>query len=241
MGAFEYEVNNGQVSKNDLSRFFNRYRVNKYIFDTLINLGKTNFAEYKVLEPGCGNGEKLRFFSEWNVKPENCHGLELSESAVELCKELSPAKMNFQVGDAFSMPYESNTFDIVVCSGLFGCFDNDTDVLKLTREIDRVLDTDGVLIVCDLNENFADMYADNEFVMAKNLRGYCTRKKTLESLLSNYFKCVLQFPAFAQDLYVGQEGQAMGVESFPSLDQRIDNEEVTCSYTFWAFVKSWGF
>ena len=237
MTAYYYGAAKPHIEKRDLSAYFNRYRVQKYILDTLIQLGKTHFDDYKVLEPGCGAGDKLRFMTEWGVRPENCYGLDCEESAIEYSRKLSPANMNLQVGDVFNMPFERNTFDIVMTSGLFGCFQNNNDVLNLAAALDRVLKDGGVLLVADLNENYESFYAENEAVLDRNLRGYNTAEKQLENLMFPRFRCVLQRPMFATESYVDPSGEPMGAHQFPFIDHGIETGEVECAYSFWAFIK----
>ncbi len=237
MSTFNYNDDIPQLSKTDISRHFNRHRVTKYFIDMLVKLGKTDLKNYKVLEPGCGGGDKLRFFAEMNVPPENCYGIEMSQSGVDRCKRLSPAAMNFQVGDAMNMPFEENFFDIVVCSGLFGCFQDDNDVKKLSAQIDKVLKQDGVLLLPDLNHNYVDFYGQNEAVMAKNLRGFNTETKELENLLAERFRIVKQQPIFVVDVLVGADGNPIEIENYPLVDYQIDQGVMKCSYSFWTFVK----
>lgn len=189
MVTFEYAQDGSKpLNALDLYRLFNNYRVRKYIIGILLNLNKTQLSDYKILEPGCGGGDKLRFFTELRVKPENCYGLDISERAINLSKSLSPSTMNFQVGSVFDMPFEKNTFDIISCSGLFGCFNDDNDIRKISMEFKRVIKDNGVLFVLDINENFNITYGNCEAVMQKKLRSFDSKKGELEHLLSDEFR-----------------------------------------------------
>ncbi len=225
------------VNIGDIFVLFNNYRVYKYMLGILVELGKTDFPNYKILEPGCGSGSKLRFLTECRAKPENCYGLEMSSSAVELCKKLSPAAMNFQQGSAMSMPFEDNYFDIVICSGLFGCFNVDQDVTRLSGEIDRVLKANGIMFVLDINENFNEFYAHNKAVMDKKLRPYDSQNGELEALLEDRFTVVSRLPAFVIDGYLKPDNTPVEVTDLPIIDKAIDDREERCAYTLWAFFK----
>ena len=116
MSTFEYTQDGSHILyAYDLYTLFNNYRRWKYIIGILLKLNKTQFSEYKILEPGCGGGDKLRFFTELRVKPENCYGIDINESSINLCKALSPGAMNFQVGSVFDMPFAECKFDIIMC------------------------------------------------------------------------------------------------------------------------------
>lgn len=112
------------LSSVDFFRQFNNNRIYKNIIGTLLKLNKTDVKDYKVLEPGCGPGNKLRFFTDIGV------------------------------ASALDMPYEDDSFDIILCSGLLACFDKDEDFVKFTGELKRLLKKDGVLFIVDINENY---------------------------------------------------------------------------------------
>jgi ubiquinone/menaquinone biosynthesis C-methylase UbiE len=225
------------LSESDLFVLFNNYRVYKYLIGILVALGKIDFPSYKILEPGCGSGSKLRFLTECRAKPENCYGLEMSTFAVELCKSLSPAVMNFQQGSALAMPYDDDEFDIVICSGLFGCFNVDQDVERLSAEIDRVLKRDGILVVIDINENFNNFYANTPAVMAKTLRTFDSKNGELEGLLEDKFTVVSRLPAFVIDNYLKEDLSPSDVTDLPIIDKGIDDGSIDCAYTLWVFFK----
>ena len=237
MAEFQYYNEFSTLSAVDLSRHFNSYRVSQAIVDILVRLLKTDMHEYKVLEAGCGTGDKLRSFVEIGARPENCFGLDMSERGIELAKHLSPAVMHYTVGDAFHMPYEDETFDIVFASGLFGCFADNAKVEALGTELRRVMKPNGVLLLCDLNHNFEDFYGTNDAVMAKGLRGYNTENKELEGLLKGKFSVVMSRPIFAIDCYFDASHNPMGLEHFPLIAHQIDNSGMKCAYNFWTFVK----
>jgi len=237
MATFSYEINNGSLDNSTLSQNFNRYRGYKQILDTLVKLRKVKLSEYKVLEPACGGGDKLRLLTEYGVKPENCYGFDVSDDAIRRCRRLSPGMMNFQLGDAFNMPYDDDFFDVILCSGLFGCYQSDDDGRKLATELARVLKFTGVLLICDLTENFEKVYGDNPAIMAKNLRGYDTKSGQLEALLSEHFQGVTIAPLFSHDIYNADNGSSLPVEGFSTLETKIDDGSLGTTYSLWSFIK----
>jgi len=219
----------------DLYRCFNNYRIWKYIIAALLNLKKTQLPQYKILEPGCGGGEKLRFFTELRAKPQNCYGLDISEIAINLCKYLSPDTMNFQVGSVFDLPFENNTFDIIICSGLFDCFNDDNDIKRISKALKRVIKDDGIVFIIDINENFPKIYGNNEAVMQKKLRCFDSKKGELEHLLSNDFNLFRRSYIFACEAY-NPGGVVAQLVDLPFIDIKMDREEFTCAYSLWAFL-----
>lgn len=219
----------------DLYRCFNNYRIWKYIIAALLTLNKTQLSEYKILEPGCGGGEKLRFLTELRVKPENCYGLDISETAINLCKYLSPVTMNFQVGSVFDLPFENNTFDIIICSGLFSCFNDDNDIKRISKALKRVIKGDGILFIIDINENFPIVYGNTEAVMQKKLRCFDSKKGELEHLLSNDFNLFRRSYIFGCDAY-SPGGALAQLVDLPVIDIMMDRGQYTCAYSMWTFL-----
>ncbi len=224
------------LNKADLYKTFNNYRINKFIIAMLLKLNKTNLPKYKVLEAGCGSGDKSRFLTELRVKPENCYGIDINESAIGICNELSNSAMSFVVGSVLDLPYEHNVFDIVICSGLMCCFKNDDDIRRVSEELYRVSQNGGVLIVIDINENFLQAYGQNPLVMAKGFRSFNTKTQELEKLLADNFDLCHQQPIFAADAYSVNQNQSAGVLHLPQIDFAIDNGDLGCAYSLWAFV-----
>ena len=237
MTTYRYSLEGSTpLHKTDLFRLFNNYRVYKYIIELLVDLGITDLNSYKILEPGCGDGNKLRFFTELRALPENCYGLEISDASIELCKQLSPAAMNFVQGSALDMPFEQDFFDIILCSGLFGCFNNEQDIRKISSELNRVLKRSGILFVLDLNENFNDIYSSNPYVMEKGFNTFDSTAGELESLLQE-FTVISIIPAFACENYGRFDRTPAQVTDLPRIDAAIDNGDRKCGYTLWTFFK----
>jgi|GEM_PF-2612892 SAM-dependent methyltransferase len=224
------------LSLHDLYRVFNNYRVWKNIIGLLMMLGKTRLPEYKILEPGCAGGDRLRFFTNLRVRPENCFGFDISEKAIGICKSLSPVSMNFQVGSILDIPHEDNKFDIIFCSNVLGCFNADNDVVKISRELRRVIKKDGVLLIIDMNELYFQYYKDSKVVMDKELRCFDTSKSELEGLLTGEFTQFRRVNVFRGELYVMQDGSYADINHLPLIDNGIDQGTVPCVYTLYAFV-----
>lgn len=238
---YEHQIKR-PLGREDFFRLFNNNRVYKYLLELLIQLDKTHFENYKVFEPGCGSGSKLRFFSEYRIKPENCYGLETSEAAIEICRHRSPASMNFTLGSVMEIPHEDNMFDIILCSGLFDCFNKDEDVKRVSKELERVMKPDGILFVIDINENFNKLYGSNPYVMKKNLRPYNSKNGELENLLIDEFTIVSRLPMFIAENYGKVDGTSeyADVTDLPTLDIAIDRGALEATYTLWTFFKNFG-
>lgn len=95
----------------------------------------------QLLEIGCGAGRYLRSFQHYRPDLE-LHGCDISHIALDEAKKADPeGKIDYKLGDALNLPYEDNSFDIVL---LFDVFEHVTDVGKAADEVARVLKPGGV-------------------------------------------------------------------------------------------------
>lgn len=86
---------------------------------------RTNVNPVEILEAGCG--------TQWNLNLDIDYvltGVDLSQEAMEIRKELYDDIDNFIVGDLATVPIDDGTFDIVFCSY----------VLEHLRDAEAVLD-----------------------------------------------------------------------------------------------------
>lgn len=97
----------------------------------------------KVLEVGCGDGTRLAWLKK-NLNAD-CYGIEPSAQAVAA----SCAKgINVQQGTADILPFDSQSFDIVIFGFCLYLCDRE-DLFRIASEADRVLCTPGWLMIMD--------------------------------------------------------------------------------------------
>lgn len=105
-----------------------------------------------LLEIGCGAGRYLRAFRHYRPDLE-LHGCDISHIALEEAEKADPKhEIDYKLGDALNLPYEDNSFDIVL---LFDVFEHVTDVGKAADEVARVLKPGGVFhcfVPCEGNK-----------------------------------------------------------------------------------------
>jgi len=100
----------------------------------------------RVLEVGSGRGGGA-FLMHKYFKPSTTIGLDISDAAVELCNRIyATPGLNYVQGDACALPFDDNSFDIVVnieSSHGYPCF------TKFLAEVKRVLKPGGHLLLAD--------------------------------------------------------------------------------------------
>lgn len=105
----------------------------------------------KILEVGCGNGFWLREFVKWGASPDNLAGVDLLGERVMQARQLSPAGIAFQNGNAARLDFVDNSFDIVLQATVFTSIRDDAVKHKVAAEMLRVLKRRGVLLWYDFH------------------------------------------------------------------------------------------
>ena len=89
----------------------------------------------KVLDIGCGNGRNLFYRKDLEMV-----GVELSS---ELCKIVLDKGGVIHNSNMTELPFESNSFDAIICVAVYHHLDNDRDRKKAISEMYRVLKASG--------------------------------------------------------------------------------------------------
>lgn len=117
-----------------LSGFFKRYIVKNLKF-------KKNMT---VLDIGCANGTLLKMLN--SKKTIYGTGLDISPEMIKVAQRLHP-DFNFFVGNAESLSFSDNSFDIITCSASIHHF---SDLSLFLKEAARVLRPDGRLVIAEI-------------------------------------------------------------------------------------------
>jgi SAM-dependent methyltransferase len=110
------------------------------------------FYQGQCLEIGFGSMGWLADLISWGVPETDLHGIELSTERAGRAREILP-QADLRVGDAASLPWQANSFKLVVASTVFTSILNDTVRQKVAREIVRVLAPGGALLWYDFAVN----------------------------------------------------------------------------------------
>jgi len=119
----------------DLSDILN-LKGDEKVLDVGCGLGKATIGVAKLLNKG-----KVIGIDIWdrmdiiNASPERAY----ENAEIEAVSD----KVEFRTGDAFSIPFHDNSFDVVVAASLLDSFGSDSKRLKFLSEALRVLKPDG--------------------------------------------------------------------------------------------------
>ena len=100
----------------------------------------------KVLDLGTGTGVLIPFLLKAVGSTGQVSAVDYAEKMVKICKSKYThlPNVNFSVQQVEKLDFPSQTFDAVTCFGLFPHIDNKEEAL---RQINRVLKTNGKLII----------------------------------------------------------------------------------------------
>lgn len=101
----------------------------------------------RVLDVGCGTGAQLKRYVDAGCMAS---GVDLSPSMLEAAKKHLGSEVDLRLADATALPYEDDTFDIVLCSMFLHELDPDTRSL-VVGEVARVLKPDGRNVIVEFD------------------------------------------------------------------------------------------
>jgi 2-polyprenyl-6-hydroxyphenyl methylase/3-demethylubiquinone-9 3-methyltransferase len=110
-----------------------------------------NWENLKVLDVGCGGGLACETLAKLGA---DVSGIDLSENSIKVAKNhagQSQLKVDYQQGAAEGLPYESNSFDVVLC---FDVLEHVSNLEKVISEVHRVLSHGGIFLFDTINRTF---------------------------------------------------------------------------------------
>ncbi len=111
-------------------------RLQKWLIDNFYKAVLASLRDIKVkrvLDVGCGEGFGLKRVKANNIGYHH-EGLDISQEAINLGKKLNP-QIKFTLGSVYRLPYENNSFDLILCNEVL---EHLMDPEKALKEIARV-------------------------------------------------------------------------------------------------------
>ena len=131
----------------------------RYVSKSFVSVAKKRgMTSGKVLDVGTGTGLLAIEFAK-RVPGVEVTGLDLSDVVLELArdnvrKSEGPLRVSFEKGDAEDMPFEDDTFDLVISSNTLHLIENP---IRVFNEIQRVLKPQGAFLISDLRRSWLGM------------------------------------------------------------------------------------
>ena len=112
-----------------------------------------------VLDVGCGTGAVLELL-HGEYPEKRLTGLDLTPRMIEVARAKQLENVRFIVGDAEALPFESRSFDAVLCSNSFHHYPHPE---RFFAEVARVLRPGGRLVLRDYTSNDVAVWLMNNF------------------------------------------------------------------------------
>ena len=136
---------------DEKSKIYALYHLNKPRFE-FFDRHATNWQGLKTLDVGCGGGFSCEFMAE---RGAIVSGIDQSEKCVQAAKNhaiVSDFKIDYRQGLAENMPYNDNTFDVVICVDVL---EHVADYKQVVSEVHRILKPGGLFFFDTINRTFS--------------------------------------------------------------------------------------
>ena len=100
-----------------------------------------------ILDVGCGTGSHLEMYQRYKC---NLFGIDSSPAMLEIARERLGGKADLYLGDATEMPYDDNSFDLVLFMLVLHEMKPQTRSYVI-KEMKRVLKDDGHILLIDFH------------------------------------------------------------------------------------------
>ena len=174
--GFEYDnKNKGPLLKKEDEKY--RYCIQLY-HHAIEGLRIDNKT---ILEVGSGRGGGASYIARY-MSPKKIVGIDYSKNAIALCNRIHNEKnLEFVEGDASNIPFEDNSYDVVVNVESSHCYPS---IPRFLSEVDRVLRPGGLFVWTDLCpkralEKYEEAFNDLEM---KCVESYEITKNVLAAL-----------------------------------------------------------
>lgn len=137
-----------------------------------------------VIDVGCGVGDNLKLIFRQNL---TLKGLEYSANSLARAKKVLGA-MDLRQGSAVTMPFDSNSADLIMCIEVL---EHIPDQYQALREIRRVLKPEGVLLLSVPYRRWFPSY----YTFMGHIRHY-TREELQQLLIESGFDVVEWLPNY---------------------------------------------
>ena len=109
-------------------------------------------ASRRILDLGCGSGERLAGFEDWGARPENLYGIDLIPDRIRAARRNFP-QFTFELANAEELPFADGTFHLVAVFTVITSILDDRMLANVCREMTRVLVHGGAVAWYDFRIN----------------------------------------------------------------------------------------
>lgn len=153
--------------------------------DIEVNLGVGK--NDKLLDVGCGTGLFLEYFSD---KVKETVGVDYSKEMIDKAKLTFP-NHSFYIAPANCLPFESESFDLIICYSVFHYLNNYNTAIKVINELLRVTRPGGRIFLGDIpsKSHYKKLFPKYKKILQIMYQSFKNKKLKLNNKKSfeNYF------------------------------------------------------
>jgi SAM-dependent methyltransferase len=150
--AYAGRVNDpARFASYSAGRLFNYQDLERHVLGLLHREGVLPLVRSRILDLGCGSGRWIREWVKWGATPENLYGIDLRPAAIDKARRLSPAGVTIECCNAADLPFDPESFDIVLQSTVFTSILDSAIRRKVASEMLRVVAADGLILWYDFH------------------------------------------------------------------------------------------
>lgn len=149
--AYQLRIDQGVIERYSLFREGELYmlqRREEEILKMLRKLGWPTLSRRRILEVGCGRGQRLAEFVRWGAQASNVVGLDLLRPFVEEAHRNYPGSHVIQAS-GHRLPFGAESFDLVAQYTVFTSIFDAGLKARIASEMLRVLKPGGILLWYD--------------------------------------------------------------------------------------------
>ena len=120
-----------------------------------------NYAFQELLDVGCGTGPMIELLLK-EFPDKEYTGVDLTPRMIEVAQEKKLAHTKFLIGDSENLPFEEDSFDVIVCTNSFHHYPKPQAFMN---EAARVLKAGGKLVLRDYTSNAFFVWLMNHIEM----------------------------------------------------------------------------
>lgn len=118
------------------------------IGEALRRAGFIPLEHRRILDVGCGTGERLAALADWGARPENLYGVDLIPDRVNTARQHHP-QITFHLANAEALPFADGAVDLAMAFTVFTSILDRQMTANVCDEIRRVLVPGGGVLWYD--------------------------------------------------------------------------------------------
>jgi ubiquinone/menaquinone biosynthesis C-methylase UbiE len=146
------EIDPDLYAATNPAALFIRQTLERALIAELMSSGTLPLARRRILDAGCGAGQWLADLETWGARRERLAGLDLVPDRVEQARARLPGA-DIRQGDAAELPWEDESFDVVLQSMMFSSILDPSVKTAVAAEMTRVLRPGGLVLWYDFFTN----------------------------------------------------------------------------------------